>query len=408
MSQWWTLEPEDVWFFRDAKPFTAGESHRAESRFPPTPSTLLGALRTALISRAGLSFEDFAAGADPEAWSELLETVGAPGRPGSLVLQGPFPRRSGPQGDQILFPWPRDLLGRNRLEPLDESLPDLLVNEPPVQLTWTMGVTEDKSEMPPGSWVDIRELLEYLAGAPAPAATASDGDLFTTENHTGLALGPSRSAVPGMLYMAAMTRMRQDAGSRCGLAFRVATDAAEIVLPRGPLALGGKSRAADLAPLPEGTAADLEGRIADHASKVAEQICKTRIFRVYAATPAIFQSGWHPDCLQQVGDRIAGTLAPGVPVELVSAVLDKPLPVGGWDLARNRPKPLYRAVRAGSVYFFRIPEGVSFGEAVAMDLVSRFNFTEGFRSGCASVLPDAVTSGFGLTLIGSWKPEDQS
>ena len=121
MSDWWHLLPADVWFFRDAKPFTAGESHRAESRFPPPPATVLGALRTALLARAGLSFD--AVREDSRARIEskhqpLLDLVGTASRPGSLGIRGPFLcRRDGEHATLLLKP-PLDLLGRNWITPL--------------------------------------------------------------------------------------------------------------------------------------------------------------------------------------------------------------------------------------------------------------------------------------------------
>ncbi|MBL8152360.1 MAG: CRISPR-associated protein Cmr3, partial [Blastocatellia bacterium] len=36
------IEPSDVWLFRDARPFAAGEQSRATSLFPPTPRTIQG------------------------------------------------------------------------------------------------------------------------------------------------------------------------------------------------------------------------------------------------------------------------------------------------------------------------------------------------------------------------------
>jgi CRISPR/Cas system CMR-associated protein Cmr3 (group 5 of RAMP superfamily) len=42
---WLQIRPQDVWLFRDGKPFSGGEDHAATGIFPPTPFTVQGALR---------------------------------------------------------------------------------------------------------------------------------------------------------------------------------------------------------------------------------------------------------------------------------------------------------------------------------------------------------------------------
>ena len=44
------IEPSDVLLFRDGRPFSAGEGHRARSIFPPTPSTMQGVIRSKVLS----------------------------------------------------------------------------------------------------------------------------------------------------------------------------------------------------------------------------------------------------------------------------------------------------------------------------------------------------------------------
>ncbi len=54
-----SLTPTDTFFFRDGKPFSRGESSTAAGIFPPFPSTVYGALRTAYISEHGIdAFRD--------------------------------------------------------------------------------------------------------------------------------------------------------------------------------------------------------------------------------------------------------------------------------------------------------------------------------------------------------------
>ena len=47
------LQANDTFFFRDGRPFTKGDQSEGYSIFPPLPSTILGALRTAYIAEYG-------------------------------------------------------------------------------------------------------------------------------------------------------------------------------------------------------------------------------------------------------------------------------------------------------------------------------------------------------------------
>jgi CRISPR-associated protein Cmr3 len=52
---YYTLTPQDAWFFRDGRPYNHGESNQAdvESLFPPPARTLTGAVRAALARANG-------------------------------------------------------------------------------------------------------------------------------------------------------------------------------------------------------------------------------------------------------------------------------------------------------------------------------------------------------------------
>ncbi|MEZ4955201.1 MAG: type III-B CRISPR module-associated Cmr3 family protein [Saprospiraceae bacterium] len=48
-----TIQPLDTLFFRDGKPFARGDETWADSTFPPNPSVIYGAMRTALATVEG-------------------------------------------------------------------------------------------------------------------------------------------------------------------------------------------------------------------------------------------------------------------------------------------------------------------------------------------------------------------
>jgi CRISPR-associated protein Cmr3 len=58
--------------------------------------------------------------------------------------------------------------------------------------------------------------------------------------------------------------------------------------------------------------------------------------RLYAITPTYFVNGWYPDGFSMDADSLVGRL-PGIsePVRLVSACVGRPTPISGWDRARQ-------------------------------------------------------------------------
>jgi CRISPR-associated protein Cmr3 len=58
MSVLWRFTPLDTLFFRDGRPFNAGETVWLESLFPPSGRTLQGVIRSAIIEYSGNGLED--------------------------------------------------------------------------------------------------------------------------------------------------------------------------------------------------------------------------------------------------------------------------------------------------------------------------------------------------------------
>jgi CRISPR-associated protein Cmr3 len=115
--------------------------------------------------------------------------------------------------------------------------------------------------------------------------------------------------------------------------------------------------------------------------------------RLYLATPAVFEQGWLPDAIN--GVKFEGAID-GVRLRLVGAAVGRAVPVAGWDAARAEPKPLYWAVPAGSVYFFKVDSprradglaGKLHGSCRLQELAGRFG--------------PLAQAGFGLGFVGTW------
>lgn len=346
MSQTFFLDPLDVLLFRDGRPRVTGDSHVMKGAFPPPPSALYGAFRSALLARAGARFSP----ADAEAPfrglpDDVARAVGDPRAPGTLTLERVhLARRDG--ATTPLFPAPLDLVRpkdearkaeRLRLVPVDDgnvrtSLPAGLR---------PLGVPGETAFVEPlRGWLDADAFTAYLRGDVAGLrlhAEAEEAAPYATEPRTSVMLNDTRgTAADGMLYTTDFTRLRPG----YGLAVRVA--GAPGLGERGLLRLGAEQRPVAyeatslLEPDYEAVRPALEGR-----------------FRLVLASPAPFASGWRPDFVE---DDLTGTFS-GCRVRLVGAAVGRYEHVGGWDLVARRPKPAQRAAPAGSVYFFERLDG---------------------------------------------------
>jgi hypothetical protein len=138
-SKWLWIEPLDVLFFRDSKPFTAGESFRAKSAFPPTPYPFVGAIRSRVLAdvlpQVGSNLdayrEHITNRVNHQELNEIVTVLGDAEGYGKLEFRGPFLARQKPDKRyEFLFPAPLDLFEKQQLNPLDKLPSGVLFNPP--------------------------------------------------------------------------------------------------------------------------------------------------------------------------------------------------------------------------------------------------------------------------------------
>lgn len=367
-GQWVFIEPNDVWMFRDNKPFTAQQNFVARGQFPPTPMTMQGAIRSFYLENAlpreGRTWSDYKNG---HVSDDIIQKVGLPklnGQPatlGNLRLTGPFVAKINDKGDiERLIKAPLDLL---KSEKDDYKLlsPERTNFEtaPPFD-DWRPLVGGGEGFKEADGWLTETQFQRYLNGKGSInnlGPLTKEDALFSIEERVGLALDYRRRAhQESMFYRTQFTRLCEDVG----LLVHVNLDIFEQA--SGFINIGGESRSGRyrLVPPPQALSQHKSGRI-----------------RVILLTPAYFTNGWQP----QNGDW-----SPWVGAgKLVSVVIGKPHPISGWDVAHNRPKPLRHYVPAGSVFFF---EDAQF---------TGIPFTESPNDS-----PDQGAMGFGTFAIGIW------
>lgn len=367
------IEPSDVWLFRDARPFAAGEQSRATSLFPPTPRTVQGALRSARLGQSGEPF-------DFRRWSQALQNeIGQPDNFGALNLRGPvLAKRKNANQVQPFFSLPQDVAEyQNGWQILTPQTP------PTWKLNWQGNL---QPLLPPAGsepkkfesgWLCEDALLAYLKGNVCGLHVHTSDKLFERESRFGVQIDsyPKRPT-EGNLYQIEFMRLRTDVG--------LLVEVNGINLNRsGLLQLGGESRAARYHTITTNLDLSTAGRLS-----IGNQPLH---FKLYLATPAIFKQGWLPDNIKlQANGDYTGSWR-GVDVKLIAAALSRAQPIGGRDISqKDKQRILQRAVPAGSVYFFEVTDA---GKQEA-DVMNAFD------GKCVSDADAQI--GFGLCYIGGW------
>lgn len=388
---WLFIEAEDVWLFRDGRTFDAGSDHYARSVFPPSPSTVQGALRSMLLARSGAPLPDFALGpamAKHPASHAVSSVIGWPGQPPRFRVRGPFlaRRHADGQGNETYvryFPVPADVAKVKNgapsagasayccLAPLRHGA--FGANWPAQGMVplWarTTGVLEEVTD----HWVDEDTLLSYLQGAALPrTGVYPERFLFVRESRLGVGLDSrSKRSREGLLYQVEFIRPRQGTG------LLVEVDDSGLERPiqwpeQGLLCFGGEARSARFTVLPD-YRPPASGWLAPAATAAR--------VKVYLATPARFEAGW------TASDW--GKWFSGPNLRLVAAAVRRPQPIGGVRVDAESQKgsfqkAMYGYVPAGSVFYLEADGPIRYRGVPVTDS------------------EDDGLIGFGQVLLGVW------
>jgi len=346
-----TLNALDTLFFRDGKPFARGDETWADSNFPPNPSVIYGAMRTALATIEGreIPFKNIP--------TELKED--------KFAVQGLYYR----VGNSSYLPLPLDYVQYRSDEGKHKSGETIDVHR--LEISFCKSVLSTKksflkyllhpkgfqqAEGLDGGLISETELKKYLLGGAETTQAHKMGDFLNTEPKIGIGRdNETRVAEEGLLYRVDMKRPN-------GIEMRVVSMAngyTAAELNKTIANLGGEMKLIHLQSVAERNELTIQ--------KNTPTLHQGR-FKIYLSTPAIFtRLGWQPDL-----ERF------GIKATLVAACVGKPQSIGGYDIQKNEPKPMLRAVPAGSVFYYETEEESSkiaalHGESLS-DVISEQGF----------------------------------
>lgn len=353
------LEAEDVLFFRDGRPFNAGEDHHAASRFPPSPSVIQGVFRSHYLVHRGVALDDK---------ETIRQLIGDGSDYKGLRLGAPLLARLGPDGQVTrFFPTPADAC----LVKEDSGLiqPRQLAAFPHHRLAGqglkylpTAPKDSPISKGDLGGYVSEADFAAYFLHGKA-VATHKEADLFEREARLGIQLeSGSRSTREGMLYEAEFIRPCE------GVGLLVEMDGLPDFPESGVMRAGGEGRALRYRAIQPPAAAV---KLAQAGDSLPAR------FKVYFASPAWFEDGWKPKDWSNFFDG---------EVKLVAAAVGGYEVIGGYDLLDKKQKAASRWLPSGSILYFENGGAVRLKQAAMTQ--------RGAEIGC------------GRVVIGTWQPAE--
>lgn len=356
------LKPNDLFFFRDGRPFTRGEQSEGYSIETPFPSTVMGALRTAYIAFCG----DMRQFVNDEMKSVIGTNQSLNGA--SIHIRGVFLAR---RGGLSYYPSPRDLVSEKKsqdlklyplsIEPKNDAFSHS--SQLPMLLTWSD--SQMQVEHTEGH-VSCDNLRKYLLGETGCLA-AEKSDFIIDEPKVGITRDrKTMMAAEGMLYRINMKRFTDSA-----LGFIADVDGIDQLPEHGLIKLGGEGKGFAYSQISQKTDPFSD----DNWTLLQDRVKAAKKFKLYLATHAIFDEGCFPKGLHP-------------DIELIAAAIGNYVTVGGWDVALGHPKDTYRAVPAGSVYYFKLTNSVDID-----DILNCLHYK--------NISDQRAQEGFGLAYVGA-------
>jgi len=331
----------DTLFFRDGKPFSMGEDVWASGIFPPAPSVFYGMLRTTCAAQNNIPANDI---------EEKTK---------DLKITGVFLK----QEEKVLFPYPADFITFNDKTQQLIPKPNKVIsnihdtNLPYVLMPYLQ--TNQKANNYFGkAFIDYLTLPEYLAneyGQGEEIHIIKQNDIIYTEPKVGIAKeNETNKTDEGKIYRVGMFRPENKDYKK--LKFILEFEGLEIK-NEGFVRLGAESKVGYY------TKTDQQ--------KINFPEPENGLLKIYLTTPAIFNKGFIPEFIEK--EQIDG-----INLKLLTYSIDKPVYIGGFDMKNRKPKPMKKAVPAGSVYYLETDKPKELAEIIHGKSVSEKYAEQGF------------------------------
>lgn len=339
------ISPLDNLYFGKGSPFSAGVDTIGKSIFPPSPSTFYGAFASYYLALHGNS---------PKTISTIKNT---------LIIKGIHYLL----GSSVHTLAPLDLV-KDKNQTKDEltllnitkSIVYSNFPEDSMDLLYSQYVVENV----PGL-IDESTMKDYLENKVTSFPYLNLSNYVQEEAKIGIKRDQRTKTVEeGYLYEVNYIRLAKDIENKFDFIIDLKFGDDAFTFPEeGLIKLGGEAKTAKFKKI-EDKPSFLES---PQKEAIKSLINKKKKFKIILNTPAIFKNGWKPDLTRF-----------GLNAKLVTAILGKPLSIGGWDMEKKQAKPMYKAVPAGSVFYYESLEGEIDNLMENTFSISDFRGNEGF------------------------------
>jgi CRISPR-associated protein Cmr2 len=337
------LQPVDTFFFRNQKDFKPGEDSTAGSIFPPRPGTIYGALRSAYIHNHS-SFTIFSEGSD----KDLKDWMGNPQSPGRFSMRGCLLYAD----NQVLLPLPLDyqVVKTGDANTAEKAYPLLLTHDDVPASDGRdyrlYGVDEGKSSSAAGAFINLTQWKEEILNRQGVDIIRSS-QFIEDEHKLGIALDwEKKTAREKMLYQIKMSRFKSQPSAGNGAGFIAVCKEAPSFADVPFLRLGGKNRPWHLKELPDEFC--LFSSVEEE--QIINQIEESGIARLIMLSPAV----WTDKSVFYIREKSRFRVNEYLELPVLAQALGRPILLGGWDIARNAPKPRIQAAPAGTVLYLKV------------------------------------------------------
>ncbi len=383
------IEAFDTLFFRDGRPFEIGGY--ANLQMPPSPSNFYGAIRSALIASKPGGFDKIKIDQDETLRAVVGEVGDSEGKTAKLQILGPLFARKTSENVTSYFPLPRDLLvysadgseerklsRRYLIQTNLKELPKGIETNSSTRMFLINPYAESMSSE--ALLLSDDTFARYLNGdLKLPFEIDYDQNvikleqLFKSDYREGIALKSKQKNVEkSRLFTMQHLVFNNNPDEPYGFVLEILNNPIQLG-DSAYLRLGGDGKVAHI------KAVDINW---GDVEKIKESIDSNKLFKVYLATPAIFELGWKSKAMHNgYFDEY-----PGLEFELLTAASGRSEIYGGYDIVANVPKVSFPAVPAGSVYYFKLIKGT------ADDVINAFHqkCISDYRS----------NQGFGYSFVG--------
>jgi len=413
------IKPLDFLTFKDGKPFIIGQGFLRKTIFPPTQRTIYGMLRAKILNSLDVNVEEYVTGKR----KDIEEIIGSPDWDGESENGSPC-FEIGPlfflKDDEIYLPSPMHIFVRKESGKIKEcALANPLVKQNefmsdlnslfPAGVVKSSRMSSDK--IPP--LIRIKDLIKslefnsnsinddsFLAFFEKPEEDNKNFLAFKSRRY-GIAMDFSLRKVREHHFYLMETVEFDEATIGFEIKFKNGKKNEMMELLKGNAKLGGEGRPVTI---------KIDENFNKHKIEPLKTNITTNKLLYYLASPAIYEKGsFYPDFLElsHNGKTIEGKIpdsSKNVKIRLVSAIVNRAIPVGGWNLSEyikslikekkddyKSPfygRPIEWAVPAGSVYFFEIIEG---------------NFNDAYELLNCKSFSKYKKMGLGFGMAGIWK-----